>query len=151
MTSLKKPKYCKRKWLSSDTHSSAYIHCYYNTGCRNPEYQSFIRIADCYKSFTLNTNDLSKSDLQRFLIRLKDLCELKIRHFRFKEYVFRVHEDVNFCWLTIGKVCDHKVVNIVTLHQDVETCTKSQWRIKLNTIKEEIGIFTQFLLTVDAI
>ena len=143
---MKPSKYQSRKWLSSDTHSSAYIFSYYNERCKNLSYANFIRIADCHKAVTIDLDRLSKKDIQRFLDRLYDLCNLKIRHFRFKQYVFKIHEDVNFSWLTIDRVCDKKRVNIITLHQDAETCTKLQWRKKLGIIKQEVSKFYNFLV-----
>lgn len=162
MTSLKKPKYCSRKWLSADTHSSGYIMYYYNEKCKNSACTNFVRIADCQNVFVLDLDGLPRKDIHRFFNNLQNLLFYKIKYFVFKEYIFQYKKWVNGSFIEIKetyrawnkivkqrpKIGDYKKPKcLVRLHQDSETCTEKQWQRKLEIIKNETQAFHNFLST----
>jgi hypothetical protein len=141
-------KYVRRKWLSSDTHSSGYIMYYYNQRCLNDACTNFVRIADCQYAFVLDFDGLPRKDIHRFFERMNSLLNLEIKSFRFKKYGFILRNysknHSRFCIVEYSnkRKCPKVLVN---LHHDRETCNLKQWQRKLKMIKEQTQSFYNFL------
>lgn len=137
-------KYVRRKFISPETHSSAYVMCYHNEKCMNKGFLTFLRIADCHKAFCLEMQWYSKKDLNRFFDRIDALLSFKLKRFVFKEYEFVLKQPSSEKSSLFINDYEHKK-RIVRLHKDGDTCTEVQWRRKLSVLRTEINLFRDYL------
>ena len=151
-------KYNSRAWLSPNSHSSGYIHCYYDPSCPNPETSHFIRIADCGRVFQLyrtsrqikrmieNTGTLIKSLSRKdFLYRISDAGV--------RTYTFLLQEEFlensfygSFSVQSIIKTqFSKKTSSVIRLHADPQTCSPEEWEEKKRILLQELLMFQEFL------
>lgn len=152
---IKTETYSSRAWLSEDTHSSGYVMCYYNPDCLNEEWKFFIRIADCSEVFYLLRNTRQKQTMINDINGMIAVIDKDRRAYTFRtgirsiQFALKEFEYAPIKHLTVTEITKHlqRPKNIITLHQDIHTCSEEQWDEKIRILKTELIKFRTFLLS----
>lgn len=143
--------YSSRAWLSEDTHSSAFIFCYFNKNCFNSGYRFFIKIADCTDVF------LIPFQLYQIKIMIKRIEHiLEVINGKRSFYIWKYHKTrykIIYNEFKNDKQLDIVLSSrnwftdktIISIHKDKHTCNEEQWQRKLYVLQTELSKFSDFL------